>query len=47
VFLPFSKQSVDEANGTFHASEANREAAGRLLAELQKWAVALRPLHEK
>jgi NAD(P)H-dependent FMN reductase len=45
VFLPFSKGFIDEASGTFRADDSHREAALRMLSELEKWATALKPLH--
>jgi NAD(P)H-dependent FMN reductase len=45
VAIPFVAQHLDETKTTFQATETHELAATKLLDELQKWATALKPLH--
>ena len=44
VIVPFIAQHINKDTGTFMATEAHEKAADVMLAELLRWAEALRPL---
>ncbi len=44
VIVPFIAQHIDKDTGTFMATEAHEKAADVMLAELRRWAEALRSL---
>lgn len=46
VNIPFFKQYLDEATGTFDPGKIQADAAHVMLDELEKWARALKPMRE-